>query len=96
MSDLRRALDLIAPTDGDYMHNLRWGDGNGYSHVRSALVGATIGATQDPALEDPARLLRVAPLRPRESALCAPVTVEIERPLIPMPPAVASTPLTVI
>ena len=40
--DLRRALDLVAPIDGEYEHNLRWGDGNGYSHVRSALVGPSV------------------------------------------------------
>lgn len=42
LSDLRRALDLIAPSDGDYAHNLRWGDGNGYSHVRAALLGPSL------------------------------------------------------
>ncbi len=39
LADLRRALEQIAPADGDYAHNARWGDGNGYSHLRSALVG---------------------------------------------------------
>ena len=39
VADLKRALERIAPTDGHYEHNLRWGDGNGYSHVRSALLG---------------------------------------------------------
>jgi len=39
VADLRRALDEIAPADGDYAHNARWGDGNGYAHLRSALVG---------------------------------------------------------
>jgi secondary thiamine-phosphate synthase enzyme len=38
LEDLRRALDVIAPMDGDYAHNLRWGDGNGFAHVRSALM----------------------------------------------------------
>ena len=28
LSDLRRALDEIAPLDAHYEHNLRWGDGN--------------------------------------------------------------------
>jgi secondary thiamine-phosphate synthase enzyme len=39
VTDLRRALEKIAPTDSDYAHNARWGDHNGYSHLRSALVG---------------------------------------------------------
>src|SRR5512145_201256 len=38
LADLRRALDLLAPADADYAHNARWGDGNGFSHVRSALL----------------------------------------------------------
>ena len=38
VSDLQRALDRIAPTDMEYAHNLRWGDGNGFSHVRAALM----------------------------------------------------------
>ncbi len=39
VSDLRRALEKVAPTDTNYAHNARWGDENGYSHLRSALVG---------------------------------------------------------
>ena len=42
LEDLRAALDKIAPVDGEYAHNLRWGDGNGYSHVRAALVGPSL------------------------------------------------------
>ncbi|MEW6349738.1 MAG: secondary thiamine-phosphate synthase enzyme YjbQ [Thermodesulfobacteriota bacterium] len=38
INDLRRAIERLAPTDGEYEHNLRWGDGNGFSHVRSALM----------------------------------------------------------
>jgi secondary thiamine-phosphate synthase enzyme len=39
VADLRRALEKIAPSSTDYAHNARWGDENGYSHLRSALVG---------------------------------------------------------
>ena len=39
VADLQRALDRIAPQNGEYLHNQRWGDGNGFSHLRSALVG---------------------------------------------------------
>ena len=38
LADLRRALDRLAPANEDYAHNERWGDGNGFSHVRSALL----------------------------------------------------------
>lgn len=39
VADLQRALERIAPTGHDYAHNARWGDDNGYAHLRSALVG---------------------------------------------------------
>ena len=38
LADLEHALEQVAPADGHYEHNARWGDGNGYSHVRSALL----------------------------------------------------------
>jgi secondary thiamine-phosphate synthase enzyme len=41
VSDLKRALDQIAPPNDDYAHNARWGDHNGYAHLRSALMGTT-------------------------------------------------------
>lgn len=40
--DLRRALDEIAPATLDYEHNKAWGDGNGFSHVRSALLKTSL------------------------------------------------------
>ncbi len=39
IADLKRALDAIAPENDDYAHNARWGDHNGYAHLRSALIG---------------------------------------------------------
>jgi len=39
VADLRRALEKIAPSNTDYAHNARWGDENGYAHLRSALMG---------------------------------------------------------
>jgi secondary thiamine-phosphate synthase enzyme len=41
VADLKRALEQIAPSNADYAHNARWGDGNGYSHLRSALMGTS-------------------------------------------------------
>ena len=40
--DLDGALQQIAPRDADYRHHLRWGDDNGSSHVRAALVGPSV------------------------------------------------------
>lgn len=42
LADLRRALDVLAPANDDYAHNARWGDGNGFSHVRSALLKTSL------------------------------------------------------
>ena len=42
LGDLRHALDTIAPVDAEYDHNARWGDGNGFSHVRSALLKTSL------------------------------------------------------
>lgn len=42
LDDLRRALDHIAPATLDYEHNKAYGDGNGFSHVRSALLKTSI------------------------------------------------------
>lgn len=38
LEDLRNALDEVAPIEREYHHNLRWRDGNGHSHLRSALL----------------------------------------------------------
>ena len=42
VNDFKRALERLAPEAGEYEHNLRWGDGNGYSHVRAALMGPSL------------------------------------------------------
>jgi len=42
VNDLKKAIDRIAPRDLYYEHNERWGDGNGYSHVRAALLGPSL------------------------------------------------------
>jgi secondary thiamine-phosphate synthase enzyme len=42
INDLREAIERMAPEDLYYEHNERWGDGNGYSHVRSALLGPSL------------------------------------------------------
>ncbi len=38
LRDLQRAIEKIAPSDIPYDHDRRWGDGNGFSHVRAALM----------------------------------------------------------
>jgi len=38
IEDLKRTLEKIAPMGEDYEHCKKWGDCNGYAHVRSALI----------------------------------------------------------
>ena len=38
LKDLEEALEKIAPVNKRYYHNARWGDGNGYAHVRAAFL----------------------------------------------------------
>jgi len=40
--DLRAAIERLVPRSLEYEHDLRWGDGNGYSHVRAALLKAGV------------------------------------------------------
>ena len=42
IADFQRLFDEIAKEDRDYAHNLRWGDGNGHSHVRASLLGPSL------------------------------------------------------
>lgn len=42
VNDLKKAIDRMAPEDIYYKHNERWGDGNGYAHVRAALIGPSL------------------------------------------------------
>lgn len=42
LSDLRRLFDEIMPSNREYAHNARWGDGNGHSHVRASLLGPSL------------------------------------------------------
>ena len=42
VSDLQQFFDRTMPPDIEYVHHLRWGDGNGHSHVRHALLGPSL------------------------------------------------------
>jgi secondary thiamine-phosphate synthase enzyme len=42
INDLRRAIERMAPQGITYEHDIRWGDGNGYAHVRAALLGPSL------------------------------------------------------
>jgi secondary thiamine-phosphate synthase enzyme len=40
--DLNTVFEALAPREGDYRHHLRWGDDNGSSHVRAAMLGPSL------------------------------------------------------
>ena len=42
LADFNRLFETLAPRDGEYRHHLRWGDDNGSSHVRAALLGPSL------------------------------------------------------
>jgi secondary thiamine-phosphate synthase enzyme len=42
IQDLGRLFDEIVDPNREYAHNARWGDGNGHSHVRAALLGPSL------------------------------------------------------
>jgi secondary thiamine-phosphate synthase enzyme len=42
LEDLKKAIERIAPSNIPYTHDRRWGDGNGFSHVRAALLGPSL------------------------------------------------------
>ncbi|MBI1803273.1 MAG: YjbQ family protein [Ignavibacteriae bacterium] len=42
IEDLKKAIERIAPQDIHYAHNVHWNDGNGFAHVRAALLGPSL------------------------------------------------------
>lgn len=42
VNDLAKAVERLAPSTLTYDHDARWGDGNGYAHVRASLLGPSL------------------------------------------------------
>jgi secondary thiamine-phosphate synthase enzyme len=42
VEDFNRMFGTVAPRDAEYEHHKRWGDDNGSSHVRAALLGPSL------------------------------------------------------
>ncbi|MBD3232617.1 MAG: YjbQ family protein [candidate division Zixibacteria bacterium] len=42
LKDLPELFEKLIPSDKDYHHDKTWGDGNGFSHLRSALIGPSV------------------------------------------------------
>ena len=38
LKDLQKTIENLVPSNIPYEHDKRWGDGNGFSHVRAALM----------------------------------------------------------
>ena len=42
LSDFKNMWDRVIPQSIPYEHNKTWGDGNGHSHVRASMLGASL------------------------------------------------------
>ncbi len=42
VKDFKGAIERVAPKGIHYHHDARWGDGNGYSHIRASLLGPSL------------------------------------------------------
>ena len=42
VEDFSRLMEKLAPSNIPYRHDQRWGDGNGYAHVRASLLGPSL------------------------------------------------------
>jgi len=42
LSDFESMWDRVIPQNIPYEHNKTWGDGNGHSHVRASMLGASL------------------------------------------------------
>ena len=42
VSDFKNMWDRLIPQNIPYEHNKAWGDGNGHSHVRASMLGASL------------------------------------------------------
>jgi secondary thiamine-phosphate synthase enzyme len=42
VEDLKKAIERLAPQNIHYDHDARWGDGNGFAHVRASLLGPSL------------------------------------------------------
>jgi secondary thiamine-phosphate synthase enzyme len=42
VKDFKAAIERMAPVGMHYDHDARWGDGNGFAHVRAAMLGPSL------------------------------------------------------
>lgn len=42
VEDFAELMEKLAPSRAPYHHDQRWGDGNGFSHIRASLLGPSL------------------------------------------------------
>lgn len=42
IEDFKKLMERLVPEKETYAHNSRWGDGNGFSHIRASLLGPSL------------------------------------------------------
>jgi len=42
VKDFSELMEKLIPSNVSYHHDARWGDGNGFSHVRASLIGPSL------------------------------------------------------
>ncbi len=42
LADFKNMWERVIPTTAPYHHDRAWGEGNGYSHVRASILGASL------------------------------------------------------
>lgn len=42
VKDFSELMEKVIPSNVTYHHDARWGDGNGFSHVRASLIGPSL------------------------------------------------------
>lgn len=42
IEDFQKMIERLIPQNIPYRHNERWGDGNGFSHIRASLLGPSL------------------------------------------------------
>jgi len=42
LEDFDDLMERLVPSDGTYHHDRKWGDGNGFSHARAAMIGPSL------------------------------------------------------
>lgn len=42
IADLQQTFERLVPSNVTYQHDRRWGDGNGFSHIRATIMGPSL------------------------------------------------------